>query len=435
MHPTILRSRTSLRLCAALAAAVTLAAGGVTVAQHLSPGHRTRPAAVRLADDSDPAVDTAVRETVGVTGSGLAQLVTTLKSLTPRQLDSYLAALSDQDLNRLNGLLPAPNVRADERWELTDVLLANASADSIRRITPLLTFLQPPLQTGDNAEQKSTRWDWQYGMSPADTPSGGALYGPSGQPQLDDADQRDLNDCYFHAELLSLARIDPAWIQSDITAEPNGTFSVTFYRGGHPTKVRITDNLPYNGTDWTYGGVADGIWIALYEKAYAQLLGGYGAIEGENPLSPQSWTGAAYTDLTGMPSDRTGWVLFDPPTLETLSSWLTQGRAVVTATQPKGTHFVDAPVVPVDDAGTPTGSAESYVLETGHEYVVESVDMRARTVTLANPWGSDSTATTPPSDTVKPIPFQVTISESTYRSVFGDAAAVTPPGPRDSHYR
>ncbi|MFD2421850.1 C2 family cysteine protease [Amycolatopsis pigmentata] len=445
---------------AALVAAAALAVGGVAAGHLSGRSNADRAATVDLAvsvpgdGGGSAAVANAVQQTRKMIESpfllhSASVLTTDLEALDPAGMDSYLATLSNSELRSLDRVLrpqfsgpAAPRQIADQaRRRLVNALLDRASGRNVTRITPLLTFLQPELRTSDGAWQKNTKWDFQY--TPAIGRPGG-LYGPADGPDLHDADQRDLNDCYFHAELLSLARRDPIWVEHNITQNDNGTYTVTFYPGGTATKIDITANLPYfsytdkNGiqqSGWTYGGIQSGIWIALYEKAYAQLKGGYPAIEGNDPLSPQAWTGAAYTDLTGNASERAGKFtastsVVSAPSLDTIARWLTAGKAVVTSSNPYTNGllifpdapnpfvdgFIDVPAQPVGDNGAAQGASQTNVVDSRHEYVVESVDTKNRTITLANPWGSKSGT-----------PWQFRITEGVYHKSFMDAAAVQLP--------
>lgn len=373
-------------------------------------------------------------------------LTTDLEALPPRAMDAYLTALSPEERTRLNTVLSAryttisrygaslengtPN---DVRIRLANAITAKSSAATLASVVQVLTFLQPGLQTTEGPAQKATKWDWEWSQTPPTLQLRGFT------PSLSDADQRDLADCYFHAELLSLAKLDPGFVKQNIATNTNGTYTVTFYPGGTPTQITITADLPYNSyTGWTYGGTNNGGWIARYEKAYAQLKGGYPAIEGLDPTSPQAWTGAAYTDLTGKTSTRIGNFAPNPlypsnrtPDLSTIAMLQRQGKAVVTSTWPRqlvvardlkgllgneldsnGRFSTPVTIVGADPRGS-TNPQQGGVLDPSHEYVVENAD--ATGITLANPWGIGGGA-----------PFEVKVSPADYAKDFMDAAFVQP---------
>jgi Calpain family cysteine protease len=105
------------------------------------------------------------------------------------------------------------------------------------------------------------------------------LYGPTGAPTYQDVNQGYLGDCYFLSSLGETALQDPSAIESMITSNGNGTYGVRFMVDGQPDYVTVNSELPVMGAgyQWANGstlefanGDADD-WVALIEKAYAQL--------------------------------------------------------------------------------------------------------------------------------------------------------------------
>jgi len=142
--------------------------------------------------------------------------------------------------------------------------------------------------------------DW-LGTDARYVPVSGTLYGSVNgvpTPQLDDAQQGDLGNCYFLASVTGIANVDPTAIENMIlyngvdpqTGLPSWT--VRFYNNGAPCYVTVNNELPivprtvpmtkgvsvpagalnYNGT-WTItnaGSTSNVLWLSLIEKAYAQ---------------------------------------------------------------------------------------------------------------------------------------------------------------------
>jgi hypothetical protein len=116
-------------------------------------------------------------------------------------------------------------------------------------------------------------------------------YGPfgpdgKGQPDIDDIDQRDLGDCWFLAGLGAIARDNPEFIRDQIEDNGDGTYTVTFYekRDGQfvPVEVTVDGDFPVDGDGNPAYAQPSGkeTWVMIYEKAFAELHGGYGDIEG-----------------------------------------------------------------------------------------------------------------------------------------------------------
>ena len=105
------------------------------------------------------------------------------------------------------------------------------------------------------------------------------LYGPSGAPTYQDVNQGYLGDCYFLSSLGEIALKDPSAIESMITSNGNGTYGVRFMVDGQPDYVTVNSELPVMGAgyQWANGSTlefANGNsddWVALIEKAYAEL--------------------------------------------------------------------------------------------------------------------------------------------------------------------
>ena len=96
-----------------------------------------------------------------------------------------------------------------------------------------------------------------------------------------DIDQGILGDCYLLAGLAGIASRTPSAIQNMFTDNGDGTYAVRFYNNGVADYVTVDRQLPtdaaghfvYANRDrgLLYNNSANELWVALAEKAYAQI--------------------------------------------------------------------------------------------------------------------------------------------------------------------
>jgi Calpain family cysteine protease len=109
-----------------------------------------------------------------------------------------------------------------------------------------------------------------------------------GGVSADDPMQGQVGDCYFISSLAALAHARPELLARAITANDDGTFTVTFHerKAGatttHPVAITVDGTLPTKRGQLEYATARDAheLWPMLFEKAYATWKGGYDAIEG-----------------------------------------------------------------------------------------------------------------------------------------------------------
>jgi hypothetical protein len=189
----------------------------------------------------------------------------------------------------------------------------------------------------------------------------------SNGPAMSDINQGYLGDCYLLSTLASVVKTDPGLIKKDIVADGNGIFTVTFGAG---TKINENADLPvFSDGQLAYArlGNQDSLWVALYEKAFAQYqnpkANSYGSING-------GWMSEAFSGL-GLKSQTIVAVRGAAGLVTTLAADLKAGDF---------TTF-----------GTVSTLAGSSPLIAGHAYEVNSVQVGAsgsQTITLRNPWGN-----------------------------------------------
>ena len=126
-----------------------------------------------------------------------------------------------------------------------------------------------------------------------------------------DISQGAVGDCYFLAALGSLALRNPAMIQSMFIDNGDGTFSVRFYKNATTVQYVTVDRyLPTFGEDRLFASFGNDkddaineLWVALAEKAYAQLNeSGWIGQNDKNSYQgiAYGWSADTMTHLTGL---------------------------------------------------------------------------------------------------------------------------------------
>lgn len=130
-----------------------------------------------------------------------------------------------------------------------------------------------------------------------------------------DIDQGAVGDCYFMSTLATAAQRSPSSIQNMITDNGDGTYTVRFFKSTGADYVTVDRYLPVSATDYfvyannssmlKYDSANNELWVALVEKAYAQINeSGWIGQDGTNSyqgLSGGGWaplqqvTGQSYT--------------------------------------------------------------------------------------------------------------------------------------------
>ncbi|NMF59613.1 C2 family cysteine protease [Pseudanabaena yagii] len=192
----------------------------------------------------------------------------------------------------------------------------------------------------------------------------------------DDIKQQALGDCYYLATLSSIAQEKPSSIQNMFIDNGDNTFTVRFYNNGVADYVTVDRYLPT--TSWgtaVYAGWGGGsytssnneLWVALAEKAYAQLA--------ESGWSRSSTSNNAYADIAG------GWM--DVVTRQ-VTGLSTSSQISTNMTQTQLINMVNSNQVLT--VGFVYGAGYSVV--NGHAYTITSYNPANGTFHLRNPWGT-----------------------------------------------
>jgi uncharacterized protein YukE len=310
---------------------------------------------------------------------GAQEVLQDWQKLTPAELNAALGSLTPAQLQELNfAVSEAPsNVQQD----FAQMILNGADASTIDQLETALPNvpLEPSLPGGS-------------GLTYQPVPGGSTLFGNGIEPNSQ-VNQGDLGDCYFLSSLAAVAASDPAFIQSHIRENANGTYTVTLYQNGHPVEVTVPPDLPANSDgDDQYDQIpGDGaLYVAMYEKAYAQLEGGYGNIgNGGDPVNALATiTGQSTTNFTwNNPGDDILHVITfgtegNGPSLANIQAMVDSGKPVTACTTGND-------VWPDGDQNDPKEIVGD------HCYRVESVTTNPQTgqleITVVNPWGEDGT--------------------------------------------
>lgn len=207
-------------------------------------------------------------------------------------------------------------------------------------------------------------------------PANGSLF--LGGVSSDDPVQGPLGDCYLVSGLSAMAAVRPEVIENAVTANPDGTYSVTFHkdsflglfgRSQEPITVTVDGDMPTkNGTTpmYTRGRDVKELWPMLIEKAYAQLDGGYQKVaKGGAPTT-------IWQALTGKKGAMTANAVESSDKLwSKISNALNEKRPVAASTAPAFKDY------------------EGTGLTKGHVYSVTGIEERdgKRFVNVRNPWG------------------------------------------------
>jgi hypothetical protein len=211
------------------------------------------------------------------------------------------------------------------------------------------------------------------------------LYGPTGAPTIQDVNQGNLGDCYFLASLGEVALMDPAAIENMISSNGNGTDSVGFFVDGEPDYVTVNSQLPVmSGDQWANGSTlefANGTtddWVALIEKAYAQLNAQTNAPHGATLDNASD----SYAGITGGDGSALTLITDQSEMQTSLGPWnssssLTSLMSNLAASWSAGQEILMS--TPANSSGNLVG---------GHMFMVTGINASACALTIQNPWGS-----------------------------------------------
>jgi hypothetical protein len=300
------------------------------------------------------------------------------------------------ELNTTGGISVSPYVQ-----QITDdVIFGNsanatwnggaATATALGNLTANSTQTQADKLIGEwflgtNLPSLSLASVGQANLNPVYRTSTLPLYGPSGAPKYQDVNQGYVGDCYFVSSLGEVALQNPSAIENMISSNGNGTYSVRFFVRGQPDYVTVNTQLPtMTGYRWANGsqlefanGNTDN-WVALVEKAYAQLNAQTNAPHGmalnaasDSYAGITAGNGSALTLITNQSETPT--TLSPTTSSSSLGSILTNLASSFSA----GEEVL---------MSTPWNSSGNLVGD--HMYMVTGVNAATGALTIQNPWNT-----------------------------------------------
>jgi hypothetical protein len=193
-------------------------------------------------------------------------------------------------------------------------------------------------------------------------------------PVYTDVHQGALGDCYYLASLGETALVSPSLIKSMFIVNGDGTYTVRFNHSGVWEYVTVDSMLPatssgrdiYANYGMSVTSTANPLWVALAEKAYAQMnesgwLRTFPGTKGVN----------SYDALSGG-------FMFDALNQITARA---SGYSAVSQTN-FVTAFSAHKLITFGSTSSPSDGVVG-----GHAYAVVSYNTSTRQVTLFNPWG------------------------------------------------
>lgn len=223
-----------------------------------------------------------------------------------------------------------------------------------------------------------------------------------GKPKATDVHQGELGDCWLMAPLASIANARPWEIQKLIQDNLDGTYTVHFAGGDQTVSAEYATNLDidYGGgrreteagyLNFAYGTQSGAQWPMIIEKAYAQMLEGYEALDGGSPFNALSAIlGGEWVNVWGA---RDGALVFDSTNLENGYGYSQSVRSGTRADAHSAMLLTARSVKPGDVAGL------ALIVDDGktkgpHAFAMlgpAKIDKHGDCIVkLYNPWGVDA---------------------------------------------
>ena len=193
-------------------------------------------------------------------------------------------------------------------------------------------------------------------------------------PVYSDVVQGMTGDCYYLSSLAEAALKNPNYVTSMFIVNGDGTYTVRFYNNGKADYVTVDSKLPTTAQGiYIYANMGQSVsnknttlWVALAEKAYAQM-------------NESGWLRANLGD--------TGHNSYDAISGGYMTDALKQitNRNAGFANVDKNTFIAALNAGSLITFGSHTNPKDGVV--GNHAYAVISYNAAAQTVTLFNPWG------------------------------------------------
>lgn len=186
----------------------------------------------------------------------------------------------------------------------------------------------------------------------------------------DDVKQGQVGDCYFLSTLASIANEQPNYLEDMFIDNGDNTFTVRFFNKGVADYVTVDRYLPKAWWGAAYANASQEMWVALAEKAYAQLA--------ESGWSRSATSTNSYTSISG------GWMSWVIPQVTGMS---VGGKYVSTSSLTKDRLIELSNSNKLLTVGFVYGTVEADGIVNGHAYTITSYDAATNKFFLRNPWG------------------------------------------------
>ncbi|MCX7595594.1 MAG: C2 family cysteine protease [Fischerella sp.] len=196
-----------------------------------------------------------------------------------------------------------------------------------------------------------------------------------------DVKQGNLNDCFYLAGLAAVASRLSSTIESMFIDNGDNTFTVRFYNNGIADYLTVDRYLPTNQQGYFvyankgryHNDSSNELWVALAEKAYAQLnQAGWisqDRTNSYNGIDNGGYVSDALTHITGLNTSFANLLNFD---------------SIINA-------FYSGQMIGLSTKSTVT----DYNIISNHAYVLLDYNSSTQTFTLFNPWGIDNGSSKP----------------------------------------
>jgi hypothetical protein len=201
---------------------------------------------------------------------------------------------------------------------------------------------------------------------------------PDGKPEPADINQHDIGNCDGDSALASLAYQNPAFIQSLITDNKDGTYGVKMFDPmGKPMTVNVDSQFMMESGGTNLGEVScknnTACWSTVLEKAYIKYNQVYGVVSDVNGIGSEHTT-PMFTGVGDSFAFNAG-ALSPADITRAVTAFLAAGKFITTG------FSTDGVVLPA--GGTPAGALSV----TAHGYAGLVPATSAFMMSARNPWG------------------------------------------------
>jgi Calpain family cysteine protease/Calx-beta domain/Ser-Thr-rich glycosyl-phosphatidyl-inositol-anchored membrane family len=184
----------------------------------------------------------------------------------------------------------------------------------------------------------------------------------------DDVRQGQVGDCYFLATLAAIANEQPNYIQNMFIDNGDNTFTVRFFKNGVAEYVTVDRFLPKASWGAAYANASTEMWVALAEKAYAQLA--------ESQWSRSITSTNAYDSISG------GWMSDAIPQVTAINA---VSKYITSTTKAQLISLSNSNTLLT--VGFVYGTIAADGIVNGHAYTITGYDAATDKFFLRNPWG------------------------------------------------